>query len=88
MVSLTSQGYKYIVVAREQSGRFMAPRQSRADTPKSAIRDTVNRLSSDRESWGSVTDFVVLDLEYGYQYEKKELIITPEPVTTVTYERQ
>jgi hypothetical protein len=87
MQALTSQGYTYMVVARERSGRFMAPRQSRASNPEAAIRDTVSTISSDRESWEDVRDFVVLDLAHGVQLEKKVVTETPEPIVTVTYER-
>ncbi len=87
MQKLTSQGYNYMVVARESSGRFMAPRQSKADTPMGAIRDVSNQLSSDRESWDDVKDFVVLNLASAGQYTKRTKTETPEPITTVTYER-
>ncbi len=87
MQQLTSQGYTYLVVAREASGRFMAPRQSRANDPRAAIRDTVNSIASDRESWDDVTDFVVVALDAGTQYVKRTKTETPEPITTVTYER-
>ncbi len=85
MQALTSQGYKYMVVARERSGRFMAPRQSKANTAEAAIRDTVNSLASDREDWSEVKDFVVLDLTTSTQHVKRTKTSTPEPITTVTY---
>ncbi len=87
MVSLTSQGYRYMVVARESSGRFMAPRQSKKSNPEAAIRDTSHQVSSDRESWDNVTDFVVLPIADGVQIVKRTKTETPEPITTVTYER-
>ncbi len=83
----TRQGYTYMVVARESSGRFMAPRQSRASTPEAAIRDTANTISSDRESWADVKNFIVFDLGEAMDLRKSVKTETPEPIVTVTYER-
>ncbi len=87
MQKLTEAGYKYMVVARERSGRFMAPRQSRKSNPEAAIRDTVNSISSDLESLDNVNDFIVLPLTGGVQLVKHVNVETPEPIETVTYER-
>ena len=89
MQNLSEAGYKWLVVARERSGRFMAPRQSRKATPEAAIRDTVNNIVSDRESWDNVQDFLVFAIgELTLVYTKKVETETPEPITTVTYERK
>ena len=85
----TRNGYTYMVVGREPGGRFMAPRQSRASNPAAAVRSVVeDDLMSDRESWADVKNFIVFDLDEAEDYTKKEVTITPEPTTTVTYERK
>ncbi len=84
----TRNGYTYMVVARERGGRFMAPRQSKAGSVTEALADLVNDdLLSDRESWANVENFIVLDLAHGVQLKKHTKTETPEPITTVTYER-
>jgi hypothetical protein len=86
----TRNGYTYLVVARENGGgRFMAPRQSRAADPASAIAELVqDDLMSDRESWEDVKNFIVFDLDTGEDLRKTTVTETPEPITTVTYERK
>ena len=85
----TRNGYTYMVVAREPSGRFMAPRQSRAGSVASALAElTQAEHMSDRESWEDVTQFIVFDLDEGVEYNKRTKTETPEPITTVTYERK
>lgn len=85
----TRNGYTYLVVAREPSGRFMAPRQTRAGSVASAIAELVqDDLMSDRESWQDVTNFIVFDLDEAEDYTKRTKTETPEPITTVTYEKE
>ena len=82
-------GYTYMVVAREPSGRFMAPRQSRAGSVTEAIAELVQAdFMNDRESWDDVKSFIVFDLDEAVEYTKKVETETPEPITTVTYERK
>ena len=85
----TRNGYTYMVVGRERGGRFMAPRQSRKHTAAAAVRELVNdERMSDRESWENVTEFIVFALDGGEEYTKRTKTETPEPITTVTYERK
>jgi len=84
----TRNGYTYMVIAREPSGRFMAPRQSRSGSVASAIAELQQEtLMSDRESWDDVVNFIVFDLDDGEEYRRNTKTETPEPITTVTYER-
>ena len=85
----TRNGYTYMVVARERGGRFMAPRQSRAGSVTEAIAELVqDNLMSDRESWDNVENFIVFSLDDAEDIRKTTTTETPEPITTVTYERK